>query len=167
MKALTTALLSSVLLAGCMSTTSGLDPVVSSNGFNDSKVVDIQPHGLTCKKACLSLGAQWQQEHPEVVYLEVESPLMLMNIYSAELNVDGEILTLEPSQYMTNHEANGYEKKSSKMFLTTKAQVEDMMNAKRVWLRVKTNSGYVEDKLIDETEDSKAYNALKRFMAAI
>ena len=167
MKAISATLLSAVLLTGCMSTSSGLDPVTSTSGFNQNKVVDIEPHGLSCKNACLSMGAQWQQENPDVVYLEIESPLMLMNIFSADLNIDGETISLKPSQYMTNHEVNGYQKTSSKVFVTTKGNFEKMMSAQRVWLRVKTNHGYVEDMFIEGETDTKAYHAMKRFMAAI
>jgi len=39
--------------------------------------------------------------------------------------------------------------------------------AHRVWVRVGTTSGTVDGAVIDDSRDSKAYNALKRFIAQV
>ncbi|MFW2742544.1 hypothetical protein ACN6QN_15585, partial [Acinetobacter baumannii] len=64
MKSLLAAFLISLGLAGC-ATTSGTAPKVSSSGFDGSKRVSIEGHGVACDQmVCPLIGAMWSSNTP-------------------------------------------------------------------------------------------------------
>lgn len=156
------------LLAGC-STTSGLDATVSHSGFDNARIVSIDPHGGACRSViCTGLGAQWNGKRPNQVILIVQIFNDIQAITGAKLNIDGEIHTLTIKETFTEFSRPGSMLQSStKGFLTSLDLVQKITNSKRTWLRVQTNSGSFEDAIIDGQTDSKAFHALKRFIAEV
>lgn len=158
-------------LAGC-ATTSGLDPVVDHSGFDDAKTVTISPHGNDCDSmVCTGIGAQWSEAHPNTVILIVNVFNDTTAVIDAKLNIDGELIELSKTRGVTDLEVSGtagiYVRRSSKGFVTSTETVRKILDSKRTWLRVSTPTGYLEDPVIDGSADSKAYHALKRFMAEV
>ncbi|WP_458068671.1 hypothetical protein [Rhodanobacter sp. BL-MT-08] len=157
-------------LAAC-STTSGHRPTVNQSGFDGSKVVDIDPHGGMCPKitqTCIGLGAQWSSAHAETAILRVELIGEYLNIQSVELNIDGVTTQVEPTNTTTDfNNETGVLRTSDRSFVASLATIRSMAAAKRVWVRAMTDKGYVENGIVDASGDSKAYNALKRFMAEV
>lgn len=154
------------LLAGC-ATTSGLEPTVARSGFDNARVVNIAPHGTSCRAAgCTSLGAQWRSSAPDQALLVV-GLYEIRAITGAQLNVDGKIITLSNSRDLTAFAQMGYVKQSTKAFQVPLATIRELADAKRAWIRVSSPTGYIEDAIIDGTTDSKAYHALIRFLASV
>lgn len=156
------------LLVGC-STTSGLEPSISQSGFDGARVVTIRGHGNACKDVlCTGLGAQWtskdQTEAVLVVYLFND----IKGITGAQLNIEGQVHKLSNMRQLTNFSESGSPmKESRKGFLVPLDLVRKITTSQRTWLRVETTGGYIEDAVIDGQTDSKAYHALKRFLAAV
>jgi hypothetical protein len=129
-----------------------------SNGFFDM--------GLT------GIGAFWSEISPDQVILEITVYNFWTNITGAELNIDGNIITLKDWGSRTDFEG-GYSdgvalmKMSKHDFVVKKDTVYSIMNAKKAWLRVHTLSGVFENGIIDGEKDSKAYHALKEFIAIV
>lgn len=161
-------LFSIALIAAC-STTSGLDATTSHSGFDNAKVVSIDPHAGACHMVvCTGLGAQWNGKRPNDTILIVHIFNEIQGITAAKLNIDGEIHTLSTKETFTEFSRPGSMMKSStKGFLTSLELVRKITNSKRTWLRVSTNSGAFEDAIIDGEADSKAFHALKRFLAEV
>ncbi len=114
------------------------------------------------------IGAQWNEVKKDQVILIIAVFNTTTAITGAELNIDGEKLTLTPTADITDMESGGeIMKKSTKGFVTKLATVEKIIRSKRTWLRVSTPTGTMEDAVIDGAKDSKAYHALKRFMDAV
>lgn len=157
-----------VLLAAC-STTSGTNPVVGHGGFDNARTVTISPHGNACSSMiCTGLGAQWNSKNPNSAILIVQVFNEYAAISGAELNIDGRKITLSSAQTVTDFSSPGAAmRESSKGFSTSFSVIEEILSAKRVWLRVQTPTGYIEDAVIDEKKDSKAYHALSRFVTAV
>lgn len=164
--------LSSILalaaLAGC-STTSGTGPNVSHSGFDGARVVTINGHGNACKSMlCTGLGAQWTSKNPTESVLVVYVFNDIKGITGAQLNIDGQTYDLTTMRPFTNFSDFGAAtKESRKGFLVPIDLVRKITASQRTWLRVQTTGGYVEDAVIDGQKDSKAYHALKRFLAAV
>lgn len=158
-------------LSGC-ATTSGLDPVVDHSGFDDAKTVTISPHGNDCDSmVCTGIGAQWSEAHPDSVILIINVFNDTTAVIDAKLNIDGEVVELGKTRGVTDLEVSGaagiYVRSSSKGFITSIDTVRRILDSKRTWLRVSTPTGYLEDRIIDGSDDSKAYHALKRFMSKV
>tara|TARA_Y100001968_G_scaffold286015_1_gene286397 strand:- start:715 stop:1221 length:507 start_codon:yes stop_codon:yes gene_type:complete len=154
-------------LAGC-ATTTGLEPTERFSGFDNARVVDIQPHGNACTgMVCTGFGLQWNSKYPENAFMIVEVFNDITAIFGAQLNVDGNIVTLQESQLTSDFESDGYVKNSSKAFLISMDTLRRIETAHRVWMRVETPSGTIEDAIIDGETDSKSYHALKRFLAKV
>lgn len=158
-----------VLLLTACATTSGTNPVVGDSGFDNAKTVSINPHGNSCSSmVCTGLGAQWNSSKPESAILIVQ----VFNDYAAisrvELNIDGQKVELSSIQTVTDFISpiEGL-RESSKGFGVPFSLIEKILAAKRVWLRVHTPTGYIEDAVIDGEKDSKAYHALSRFVSAV
>jgi hypothetical protein len=156
-----------LMLSGC-ATTSGTNPIVSKSGFNNSKTVSIATHGNACSTiVCTGLGAQWDSSEPEKAILVVSIINEIKAITGAELNIDGAKQTLTPTLSVTSFESLGYIKSSSKGFVVSASTIDEIINAKRVWIRTHTPTGYMEDAVIDGGKDSKAFHALRRFMVEV
>jgi hypothetical protein len=89
-------------------------------------------------------------------------------ITEAELNIDGEKISLTRLLNSTDMDHNDVGRPTStRAFATDIATVKKIISSKRTWLRIHTPTGYIEDAVIDGATDSKAYNALIRFIAAV
>lgn len=155
-------------LSGC-SATSGLQPDISQSGFDGARVVSIQGHGNACSKmVCTGLGAQWKSSSPSVATLVVYTFNDISAITGAKLNVDGKIYELVAIDVLTNfNEPSAAIKESRKGFLVSLELIRKITKSQKTWLRVQTHDGYIEDAVIDGGTESKAYNALKRFLLAV
>lgn len=161
MKKLLAAGLLSLGLVGC-ATTSGLAPKVTTSGFDGSKRVSIEGHGVACDQmACPLIGAIWSSNNPNLVGLKISVINTIVSINSVDLNIDGEIIKLKENT-LTDF-STGTLLESSKVFVTDLSVVDKIINSKKAWIRVNTSKGLIENPIIDGTKDSKAYHALKRF----
>lgn len=153
------------ILSGC-STTTGLAPKVGHSGFDNARTVSIRPHGNAIKGMIgTGLGAQWNEAHKNKVIIIVAVFNEYTGITGAELNIDGNKYTLRETQTVTNLDAGGdIMKISTQGFIADLEIVKRIIESKRTWLRVHTPTGVMEDAVIDGTQDSKAYHALKRFI---
>ncbi len=167
---LTTASLSAaflLFLAGC-ATTTGIAPTTSHSGFDNASVVTIPAHGNACSgMVCTGLGAQWSAKTPETALLMVNIINEYRGITGAQLNMDGQVLTLKKTATATTMEASGGMKQSTQSFIVPLSLIRDITNSQRTWLRVQTPSGSYEDAVIDGAKDSKAFHALKRFLSSV
>lgn len=164
-----TPLIFCLVLSGCMATTSGSKPQIGFSGFDNAKTVSINPHGNDCRTiVCTGLGAQWNSSSPDSAILIVNVFNDYAAIVDAELNIDGRRITLLPIKGVTDiSNTGGNIKESSRGFIVSTDVIASILTAKRVWLRVHTPTGYIEDAVIDGEKDSKAFHALSRFMQAI
>jgi len=156
------------LLAGC-STTSGTGPNVRHSGFDGARVVTIDGHGNDCSTIiCTGIGAQWKSTNPTEAVLVVYIFNDIKGITGAQLNIDGKTHDLTIMMPLTNFsELGAVTKESRKGFLVPLSLVREITASKRTWLRVQTTAGNMENRVIDGQNDSKAYHALKRFLAAV
>lgn len=154
-------------LTGC-ATTTGLEPTERFSGFDNARVVDIQPHGNACEGIiCTGFGLQWNSKYPDDAFMIVQVFNDITAIFGAKLNIDGDIIDLEESQLISDLESDGYMKNSSKAFRISLPTLRKIENAKRVWMRVETPNGTIEDAIVDGDRDSKSYHALKRFLTKV
>lgn len=158
----------SALAIGACSNTSGLAPKVSHSGFDNSKVVNIAPHGNACTyMTCTGFGLQWNSKYPDDAFMIVQVFNNVTPIFGAQLNIDGDIITLKESQLVSSYDVDGYTRNSSKAFSVSLETLESIENANRVWMRVETPDGTIEDAIIENGKDSKSYHALKRFLLEV
>lgn len=158
-----------IIVAAC-STTSGTAPTVYRSGFdNGARTVEIDPHGNACTSVeCTGLGAQWSQARPDQVILLVHVFYQIVGISAAEINIDGTVTVLTPTLTPTQFDTSvRYAESSTKGFVVPIGIVRRIVTARRVWIRVHTTKGYIEDAVIDGSTDSKAYHALKRFLSSV
>ncbi len=156
-----------ILLAGC-GTTTGLAPKTAHSGFDNARIVSIEPHGNAMTGMIgTGIGAQWSEARKDEVILIIAVFNDSTGITGAELNIDGEKIALTPTATVTDMEAGATMKISTKGFLTKLDTVEKIIKSKRTWLRVHTPTGTIEDAVINGKKDSKAYHALIRFMDAV
>jgi hypothetical protein len=163
------AALSSLALAGCMATTSGLQPTSVRSGFDGARVVNIAGHGVACRTVlCPGLGAQWSDKNPQTAIVTVYLFNEIKGVTGAQLAIDGRIVTLQPIPGLTNFSRPGdLVKESRRDFTVGLGDVRAVASAQRAWLRVQTTDGYVEEAIIDGATDSKALHALRRFLAEV
>jgi hypothetical protein len=155
-----------LVLSGCANTI-GMAPQEGYSGFDNARTVNLPPHGNACTGwVCTGFGAQWSDAHPDEALLIVTVFNDTTAVMGALLNIDGEKIRLDQSQAFTSFDSEVI-KTSSKAYLVPLELVRRIVDAKRVWLRVETPDGTIEDAVIDGTTDSKAYHALKRFLVQI
>lgn len=160
--------LAALALAGC-ATTYGTGPYVTKSGFDGSTVVDINPHGNDCTiMTCTGLGAQWSSTSPDAAVLKVQVFNDFTAITGAKLNIDGQVIDLEPMRGLTNFDTSTPGVKISvKAYHAKLSDLRRIASAQRAWLRVSTPSGYIEDRIVEGSADSKALHAIRRFLAAV
>lgn len=89
-------------------------------------------------------------------------------ISGAEINIDGKIINLSsPTSITVFSESGSVMQTSTKGFGVPLSVIEKILSAKRVWLRVHTPTGYIEDSVVEGDKDSKAFHALSRFIKTI
>lgn len=154
-----------MLVAGC-STTSGTNPEVSYSGFDNARIVRIMPHAAACKEmVCTGVGADWSSADPESVMLVIAVFGEYAAITGARLNIDGRQVELKPSKSLTDFDHLDYtHRESTKGFIADLDLVRQILNSKRSWLRVSTVTGYIDNFIVADGKDSKAFHALKRFI---
>jgi hypothetical protein len=157
-------------MSGC-GTKAGRSANVGYSGFDNARTVNILPHGnaVIGTSVRTGLGAQWNASHPDTVLLIVAVWHLFTGITEAELNIDGEKISLSSlSGSTTDFDRNDVERPTStRAFATDIATVKKIIASKRTWLRIHTPTGYIEGAVIDGATDSNAYNALIRFIAAV
>lgn len=158
-----------ILFISSCATTSGTQPIVGFSGFDNAKTVSIQAHGNACSSlVCTGLGAKWNSSNPERAILTVKIFNEYTAISEAKINIDGKKISLLSSTSVTDFSEPGSVMKTSKRgFGVPLSVIEEILSAKRAWLRVYTPTGYIEDAIIEGDKDSKAFHALSRFMKAI
>ncbi len=157
------------VLYGCANT-AGTAPTAAVSGFDGARVVDIAPHGAACTSFfCPALGAQWSSKAPDSALLTVAVFNDIRGITGAQLSIDGAVLELRKTTALTNFSRPGDAVKTS--FADFAVPLDRLRAAAsgqhRVWLRVVTTQGAIDAAVIDGTTDSKAYHALRRFLADI
>lgn len=166
------ALAGAVLLAalsGC-ATTSGTAPTSSIAGFDGARVVNIQPHGAACTSmSCESIGAQWSSARPASAIVRVAIVNELVGITGAEFKIGERVVRPTKLTALTDFSTPGAGlKESAADFAMQLADVREIATGQqRVWLRVHTLRGYRDVAVIDGATDSKAYHALRRFLAEV
>lgn len=156
-----------LLLAGCANTT-GLEATTSHSGFDNASVVTIRSHGNACTEmVCTGIGAQWSAKTPETALLMVTITNEYRGIMGAQLNIDGQVVTLKKTMTATAMDAAGGIRQSTQTFVAPLSLVKDITKSKRTWLRVQTTEGSYENAVIDGEQDSKAFHALKRFLTSV
>lgn len=155
-------------VAGCTNT-GGANPMIKYSGFDQSTVVTIARHGNACRAYnCTSLGAQWTSNQPKRAVLDIGIFNEHSAILKASIRIDGELIRINNPVTSTEIEpfSSGW-KESYRSFLIPLSLIKRITTAKRAWIRVKTPSGFIEDAIIDDDVDSKAYHAMKRFLMAV
>jgi hypothetical protein len=160
------AAIAAAILSACANDV-GTAATEQRSGFSGARVVDISPHGMHCDTACLSLGAQWSSEHSDSVILKVAINLQIIGITSAKVNIDGAVTDLAPLPGLTNFDTSGSLVTSTHSFTAPLSLVRQMAAGQRVWVRVGTTKGYVDDYIIDGGRDTKALHALRRFLTQV
>lgn len=155
-------------LAGC-ATTSGSDARVSRSGFDGARIVTVNPHGNACRSmSCTGLGAQWSSKSPTEAVLVISLFNETRAIVGAQLNIDGKVYDLSNAQPFTNFsDFDAATKESRKGFIVPTDLIRKIAASQRTWLRVTTTVGNFEDAVIDGQTDSKAFHALRRFLASV
>lgn len=168
MKRTASLLLMLAALAGC-ATTSGSDARVSRSGFDGARIVTVNPHGNACRSmSCTGLGAQWSSKNPTEAVMVVSLFNETRAIVGVQLNIDGKVYDLSNAQPFTNFSDFGAAtKESRKGFIVPTELIRKVVASERTWLRVTTTAGNFEDAVIDGQTDSKAFHALRRFLASV
>ncbi|WP_372810067.1 hypothetical protein [Pseudoalteromonas nigrifaciens] len=165
---------------GC-ATSSGLNPTTSKSEFDNTKTIDIKPHGLSCKNTgvyCPTLGFRWEDDSPSTAAIR----LVILDLYSSQsiggdyvrignlrLKIDGELVTLSPvGSGLTSY---NYDKitgrTSTQAYVVPKSLLNKIYSSKETLVQVVTDKGDIEDYIIKPNADTKAYHALNRFLEAI
>ncbi len=161
--------LAAALLSSC-ATTSGTAPKTATSGFDGARVVTIEPHGAACREFfCPGLGAQWRSDAPELALVRVAIFNEIRGITGAQISVDDQATTWRKVTPLTDFSRPGsLLKVSSADFAVPLEQVRVIASGqRRVWLRVLTTAGSMEVPVIDGQTDSKAFHALRRFVAEV
>lgn len=167
-------------LFGC-ATTSGLGTTVSSSDFDNSKTINIAPHGLSCKKTlpfCPSVGFKWTDSQPDKAYIQLAVyDLSSVNniggnyvsIKDLRLKVDGNLVTLKPAgSGLTDY---SYDKSAGKTSVQAYhvpiSLLSQIHSSKETLVQVVTDKGNLEDYFIKSDADTKSYHALGRFLETL
>lgn len=166
-------------LASC-ATTSGLNATSTQSSFDGSKSIDITPHGMSCKNTgiyCGMLGFRWDDKHPNTAFIRTQvidmAGTMLVggkfvNIYKLRFNVDGNITDLQPiGDGFTKHDYDTIiGRTSNQAFAVPVDFLRTLHSSQNVKVQLVTDKGNFNDYLITNGKDTKAYNALGRFLTA-
>lgn len=172
MKKTVALLATAFIISGC-TTTSGLDATTSVASFDGARVVNIVPHAAmaTGHSDYISIGGQWSSATPAMSSMQVK--LTSYTGYSlidrAILKIDGQDVELNKASASTQF--NKMDQfpiyYSTASFSTPIATFERIAAAKDVRIRVYTPRGYVDDIILSPEKDSKAFNAVKRFLKSV
>lgn len=169
----------SLSLFGC-ATSSGLNPTVSTSGFDNTKTIDIAPHGLSCKNTgvyCPTLGFRSSDDNSSsalirVVVLDLYGTQVIggdyVGIRDLRLKVDGELVTLKPTgNGLTSYDYDKITgKTSTQAYSVPKSLLTKIYSSKETLVQIVTDKGNIEDYIIKPGSDTKAYHSLGRFLEA-
>lgn len=170
----------SLALAGC-ATTSGLNPTVSKSEFDNTKVIDIEPHGLSCKNTgvyCPTLGFRWSDDNSSsalirIVMIDLYGTQIIggdyVGIRDLRLKIDGEMITLKPVGIgLTDYNYDKITgKTSTQAYVVPTSLLTKIYSSKETLVQIVTDKGNIEDYIVKPNADTKAYHALSRFLDAI
>jgi len=160
------------VLVGC-SNQQGLGTTVGVDRYSGSRTVSIAPHGADCQSmGCIAVGASWVESYKDDAMLNISLINTADFIKSAHLEVDGTMYELRNDKDLTRYSnplvTNPGYTESKKSFLVPLDLIKKITTAKKAWIFVSTGSnGVMSDAIIDSQGDSKAYYALKRFLADV
>lgn len=161
-----------LLFVGGCSNSIGSAPETTHSGFDGATIVVINGHGNGGSSMIASgLGARWSSKRPDDAVLVVYVFNDITAITGAQLNIDGEIYHLKGSETFTKFDADTVNritvKESRKGFHVPLDLISKITKSSKTWLRVQTTKGLIEDPVVDGSNDSKAFHALKRFLVAV
>lgn len=167
-------LLSVLLMTGC-ATTTGLPAQTQTSGFDGTKFVSMSNHGMACYMSmiCPTAGFSWNTKAPRLALLKIGilAPSIAKDAYfsvrSVSLNIDGNIIELDGSTKATEFKNDDINKTSVKEFIVPLELLQKIERSSKTMVRIDTNDGLMEDLIIGDGKDSKAYHALKRFLVAV
>ncbi|WP_241646875.1 hypothetical protein [Rosenbergiella metrosideri] len=170
MKKFITAALMALFITGC-SSNFGLNPETSIDNFDGSKVITLQPHGADC---CISVGALWTSKSPDYVELNLVTYAKYMNLETAEVKADKDVINLQALDTITKLEQMYPESTSVNMPTSTRgfaisiADLRKLLAANTSMIRITTLSdGSLTGTLKDGNKSSAAYFALQRFISQL
>lgn len=154
------------------------DAKIATDDFDGATRVWVDPHGLDCgmTMVCPMLGARWTSRLPNEAVLQVEVINAYAAIQGAKLNIDGEIIDLQPldaaaaTKFSSNVQiAAGapVSRRSSREYLVSLDLVKRIQSAQSVKVRVVTAEGVVDGTLSGGKKPSKAQGALQRFIGKV
>lgn len=157
-----------LMLVGC-STQYGADAKISHSGFDDATVVTIPLHGADCKSMfCPMLGYQWVGNDPDTALVTAGIANKIVSVSAAQLKINGDTITLQPSGGATDFSPAGSPmKESTNLFTTDLSVLKRLSSSDDAWLRITTNDGYYDAQVADGVDNSKAFYATKRFLQAV
>lgn len=161
-----TSIIAALLLLGCAT---GSPPASRISGLDGSRMVTIPGHGNACSgMVCTGLGAQWSSATPDHALLVVYVFNDTRAITGASISIDGTVHRLTQSGLSTGFAPYGAAtRESRKAFAVPLSLVKELVTAQRVWLRVETPAGYVEDPVVDLGKHGRSYSALQRFLVSV
>lgn len=145
---------------------------VSTSNFDGAKEVTLKPYGTsTCMgfgKTCVSVGALWRSTEPQIVALELVSLRSLINMSHLAISADGDIIVAERVPLTAQYEITGFYRQSAQRFFITKSDLDKILNAKKVWMKISVVGGsYIETNLINDDKSTLARDGLIRFRTEI
>ena len=113
------------------------DVSTTESAFDGERQVHVDPGWLSkgWEGSSLKLGGFWSEKTPEVFALEVVY-FGVAGIESVQVNVDGEIIELEPASALTDFDHPHGRVESGRRFVVPLEFVDRMMEAERVVFRV-------------------------------
>lgn len=167
-------------MLGC-ATSSGLNTTVSSSDFDNSKTIDIAPHGLSCKKTlpyCPSVGFRWSDKTPDNAYIRLAVYDLssvntvggnYLSIKDLRLKINGEVVTLKPvGNGLTNYSYDKTVGKTSvQVYEVPISLLKNIYSSKETLVQIVTDKRNLEDYFVKSDADTKAYHALGRFLETL
>lgn len=174
-KSIACSLMLSILFSVGCATTTGLPAQTTTSGFDGTKFVSMSNHGMACymRMICPTAGFSWNTKAPNLALLKIGvlAPSAAKDAYysirSVSLNVDGKIIELDGSTKETDFKNDDINKTSIKDFVVPLELLRAIEASSKTMVRIDTNDGLMEDLIIGDGKDSKAYHALKRFLVAV
>jgi hypothetical protein len=99
--------------------------------------------------------------------LRVEVNGEFVGLNGLKLNIDGQVMSLEPVQRLTSFDGELYFKSSMRTFFASPDLLGKMVAARSVKLRIQTSEGIIDARLIGGKKVTEAYLALKELVEAI
>jgi hypothetical protein len=142
------------------------EPDIYRDRFNGNRVVEIEPQRNTCEYAvaCSALGAQWDSSAFDYAALLVRVP-GIVGILGLQINIDGRISRLDPIDKLTDMSTN-YQR-STIRFLIPVETIREIVHSQITMVRIRTTGITYDDQVVGDKEQSRAYEALKKFLAAV